>query len=215
MTGWTMHFGNLLKSLYERRGFSQRSLAEKARTSEATIHRGVQSAKCPWRRTRATEVLAALESVAPLTKNELENYLQLSGLDAIAKFAAEQAEQSASRRSAAAADVAGSTGAFTTSDSPEETTAHDWVQRLLDEAGATRVLAALEGLAVSWSIDLPPRIRKEDAARRGAWVYHGEVIDYGTHTIQKFAPVERPAIKPAATQSPATARSKAKRRSGA
>lgn len=176
-----MHFGRFLAKLRSDRGLTQQGLADRSRMSTPSIQRGESAEACPFRRSNATSILHALDSVAPLSQNDRENYLQMAGLEALAKMAADLEARRVAELDDMKARVASSPLGFDTSDDLDLTTAHQYVQRLYEEVGAVRLLSALEGIASTWEIDLPPKLRASDR-RRPIWnmVYPPETDASGT-----------------------------------
>lgn len=169
-----MTFGEMLKTLRTGRGMTQSGLADRAGVSDFTVYTAEGALKCPWKRTTALAVLDALNAAAPLTPAELAAWYRATGMEPLARQAERVASSNAAATKAAQADAATATTAYSTAADVDATTAHQWVQRLLEEAGATRTLAALEALAASWAIGLPPRVRPAHMTETGrvmAWQF--------------------------------------------
>lgn len=191
----SMHFGRLLSKLREDRGLTQTGLADLVSTSLTTIQRGESenAQRCPWRRTMAVKVLAELERKLPLSEADASNYLQLAGLEAMARSAAEsmralRTETTEAKRAMASADVAARI------DDPDIVTAIQWIERLFEERGGVAVLSALEGLSVAWSIDLPPRVRRDElTSSRNAYFYGGRIEPEPPRRLNVVSPpVQKP-----------------------
>ena len=173
-----MEFGQFLRTLYEPRGFTQKSLADAAGLTLGTIHRGAASEQCPWRRSVCLRVFEALDAASPLTQNERENYTQLTGLTAFMKLSDMHAEKALAERRATKQAVANADLASIVASTPDEDTAHTWVMKLMEEVGAVKVLAGLEGLAAAWGIDLPPRSRADDlTSTNRRWALINNFVD--------------------------------------
>lgn len=176
-----MHFGQLLKALYEARGFTQGSLARASGLSEATVYRGVASDRCPWRRTAAIDVLGALERAAPLTRNERENYLQLAGLEALAKQAEPIARAALDETARVKQAVAGASAASFLDTSPAERRVYAAVDQLIAALGAEELLTVLESAARLAKVEL-----RDTAGGRHAY-FHGKVERIEDREVQVHA----------------------------
>ena len=197
-----MHFGRFLRSSYEPRGFTQKTLAESASVTLGTIARAVACETCPWRRSVSMRVMEALHARSPLTAEEQDQYTKLTGLTALTRVADAYDRIKADERMASIA-ARGAEQANQSQLSPEEQTAHTWVMRLMQETGDLRVLAALEGLAAAWNIDLPPRIRAEDLnTRHPRWILTNTFIDKPSGMqITEYTPIDPAQVgKPIASQ---------------
>ena len=137
------HFGELLFKLRDARGMSQGQLADRAGLSSATIHRGEKSASCPWRKSVAREVFDALDRREHVDEADTRAYFALAGMTAPTNRQPSQAQQALRILNI----------------DPDAVSIHAWVDRLIEEVGAIRLISALEGLASAWNIDLPPRDR--------------------------------------------------------
>lgn len=195
-----LHFGQLLKHLYTSRGLTQADVAAAAEISVGTISRALTKPKYQGHKGTVLRIFHVLDRDTPLTDNEKEVFFQLAGLDAKARNV-RPAQQHASR-----GDAIASGGSFTIGQpaervlagAPDHTTAHTFVQKLIDEVGTTRVISALEGMASAWGIDLPPRARLDDRDA-GVWVHHSGPMDFGEGLRGEIhSPVPSPApAKPA------------------
>jgi hypothetical protein len=198
----TMHFGNLLKALYESRGYTQGTLADSSGVSETSIQRGVAAEKCPWRRSAAVDVLRALERRAPLSEGDLAAYLQLAGLEALARMGADAMRVLQAERATTLKVASTSTFAYSTKNDPKHTLAHTWLQRILESGDEDRVLDSLRLVASTLGVELPAT-----TDRRMVWVHH-DIVDMGDgHQAHMMTPIH-PAAGPPAKATP-------KRRAGA
>ncbi len=184
------HFGQMLQQLRTSRGLSQQGLADAAGVTLNTIQRGEarESTRSPWKPSTAERVFRALNERAALSKSDTETYLELCGLQALIQQTLALTRQ---LKAAARPTVERARGLGGAEPTPDATTAHTWLERLLEEAGPVKVLAALEGLAAAWGLDLPPRIKQADSHRFGVWVYHDTITDPETGaTAEVYSPHE-------------------------
>lgn len=174
-------FGAFIKRLRSARRLSQQELATRASASMATIRRAEQSAAklSEWRKSTATGILTALESVAPLSDADRATYLRLTLLEGVAALGRQMLADMDRETKHVVGEVAKSGYAYSTQGDPDRTTVHSWVERMMEEAGPVRVISALEALAAAWSLDLPPRIKRDDPRARGYWVHSTGVVDMG------------------------------------
>jgi hypothetical protein len=188
-----MHFGKLLKALYEARGFTQITLAEASGLSATSIQRGIASEKCPWRRSAALDVFKVLHARAPMSDLDIASYFQLAGLETLAKQGREAMAHLKAEAAATAWKVSRSPVAFDLSDDPLASRAHSYVQILAEAGHASEVLHALKLTAAHLNVSLPPN-------PSGQWVLHSGPIDAGEgRTIEIHAPITpRSATKPKA-----------------
>ena len=175
-------FGALLRRLRTAAGLSQQDLGSKANVSMQTIRRAEKdkvAAESDWRRTTALDVFRVLNNEAHLSDADRAAYLKATRLEGMRDLGARMLATVQQQTMAARAGALAAAAAFTTQNNPDHTTAHSWLQRMLDEIAAARVLGALEGLAASYGVDLPPRDREADPRLRGAWVHHTGPLNFG------------------------------------
>ena len=157
------HFGELLRRLRLERGLSQEGLAAAARVSGPTIRNAEKQADSKFFGTTASAILKALEKEARLSDKDRASFASMAGIPAYVDALPEPA---------AAED-------------PDSVTAVMYVQRLLQEAGPTRTIAALEALAAAWDLDLPPRVRSGVQAIK-------HQVQVGDVKATVYTPVDQP-----------------------
>lgn len=184
------HFGKLLSALRKARGWSQTDLAGKARVSDFTISSGENAAACPWKPSTAMAVFTAIDTDVPVSQGDAATYFELTGMTDIARHVDQWLANERAKRVQLGDQVKARGVATTTSEDPDETTAHNWIQKLIDEQGTTKVLAWLEGIATAWEVDLQPRVRRDGMKNAGQWIYHSEAVDVGEgRTVQIYGEV--------------------------
>lgn len=173
-----MHFGILLKTLREARGMTQQGLADAAQVSDFTIYNAERSESCPWRRSTASSVLAAIERVAPLNKNERENYLQMAKLEALARLGTEMEQRRLSELDALKAKVASSRVGYDTSDDADMTTLHEWLQDIYETPdGKSMLFGALVAIAAHLKVNLSAPVELRHAKRPVWYMTYPEAPD--------------------------------------
>jgi transcriptional regulator with XRE-family HTH domain len=87
LTSPVQHFHQVLKTLREARGLSQRQLADAAGVSDSTVRKAEQNSLRPVKRSTSIALLRALNQTIPMSALELKRYINAAGLESFAETA--------------------------------------------------------------------------------------------------------------------------------
>lgn len=168
-----MNFGPLMRKLRSERGLTQVELADRVGVSLNTIQRGEheKAERCPWRRSLAIAVIGELEKRAPLTQADAARYLELAGLEALARFGQDTLARVKAERDDAVADFATADNAFNTKGDEKATYAMLYLYRIIEHSGSDIALDLITSIGQIAGIQRPLQTPEQMRRTASAWYF--------------------------------------------